>query len=183
MKSKPLPLAARADRRLDRGVDRRRLCRKAPPAPVQPAGPPPAPTLEQLQSASVSGVFEQAVTLSGGVYEGEPAAADASSRPRLALWAPTLHFGDIDGAEGNEAVAVLSSTSGGSGEFVHVAVFGVRDGALVNLGRHQSVTARSCRACRSARQLLVDSSRPGPTMPPAARPRSLARPTRWTAER
>ena len=107
---------------------------KAPPAPAQPAGPPPAPTLEQLQSASVSGVFDQAVTLSGGVYEGEPAAADAASRPRLVLWAPTLHFGDIDGTAGNEAVAVLSSTSGGSGEFVHVAVFGVRDGALVNLG-------------------------------------------------
>ena len=29
---------------------------------------------------------------------------------------------------------MLSSTSGGSGEFVHVAVFGVRDGALANLG-------------------------------------------------
>jgi heat shock protein HslJ len=107
---------------------------KAPPAPAQPAGPPPAPTLEQLQSASVSGVYDQAVTLAGGVYEGEPAAADAASRPRLVLWAPTLHFGDIDGTEGNEAVAVLSSTSGGSGEFVHVAVFGVRDGAVVNLG-------------------------------------------------
>jgi len=107
---------------------------KAPPAPAQPAGPPPAPTLEQLQSASVSGVFEQAVTLSGGVYEGEPVAADASSRPQLMLWEPTLHFGDVDGAEGNEAVVMLSSTSGGSGEFVHVAVFGVRDGALVNLG-------------------------------------------------
>jgi heat shock protein HslJ len=107
---------------------------KAPPAPAQPAGPPPAPTLEQLQSASVSGVFDQAVTLSGGVYEGEPAAPDASSRARLVLWEPTLHFGDVDGAAGNEAVVALSSTSGGSGEFVHVAVFGMRDGALVNLG-------------------------------------------------
>jgi heat shock protein HslJ len=107
---------------------------KAPPAPAQPAGPPPAPTLEQLQSASVSGVFDQAVTLAGGVYEGEPAEAGASSRPQLMLWEPTLHFGDVDGTEGNEAVVVLSSTSGGSGEFVHVAVFGVRDGALANLG-------------------------------------------------
>jgi heat shock protein HslJ len=40
----------------------------------------------------------------------------------------------VDGAEGNEAVAMLGSTSGGSGEPVHVAVFGVRDGALANLG-------------------------------------------------
>jgi heat shock protein HslJ len=107
---------------------------KAPPAPALPAGPPPTPTLEQMQAASVSGVFDQAVTLSGGVYEGEPAVPGASERPRLLLWSPTLRFGDIDGTDGNEAVAVLSSTSGGSGEFVHVAVFGVRDGALVNLG-------------------------------------------------
>jgi heat shock protein HslJ len=107
---------------------------KAPPPPAQPAGPPPTPTLEQLQSATVSGVFDQPVTLSGGVYEGEPPVAGASSRPRLVLWAPTLHFGDIDATEGNEAVAVLSSESGGSGTFVHVAVFGVRDGALANLG-------------------------------------------------
>ena len=107
---------------------------KAPPPPAQPAGPPPTPTLEQLQSASVSGVFDQAVTLSGGVYEGEPAQAGASSRPRLVLWTPTVHFGDVDGTDGSEAVAMLGSTSGGSGDFAYVAVFGVRDGQLANLG-------------------------------------------------
>jgi len=134
MRSKPLPSLLAPSGALFAALIVAGCAEKAPPAPVQPAGPPPAPTLEQLQSASVSGVFDQAVTLSAGAYEGEPVAADASSRPRLVLWAPTLHFGDIDGTEGNEAVAVLSSTSGGSGEFVHVAVFGVRDGALVNLG-------------------------------------------------
>jgi heat shock protein HslJ len=40
----------------------------------------------------------------------------------------------MDGAEGSEAVVMLSSSSGGSGEFVHVAVFGTRDGAVTNLG-------------------------------------------------
>jgi heat shock protein HslJ len=103
-------------------------------APQPPAGPPPAPTLEQLRAAAVSGVFEQAVTLAGGQYEGEPVEPGAASRERLVLWEPTVHFGDLDGAEGNEAVAMLSSSTGGSGEFVHVAVFGVRDGALANLG-------------------------------------------------
>jgi len=29
---------------------------------------------------------------------------------------------------------VLGASTGGSGEFVHVAVFGIRDGALANLG-------------------------------------------------
>jgi heat shock protein HslJ len=103
-------------------------------APAEPAGPPPAPSVEQLRAATVSGVFEGPVTLSGGVYEGEPAEPGAASRPRLQLWESTVHFGDMDGAEGSEAVAMLSSNAGGSGEFVHVAVFGVRDGALANLG-------------------------------------------------
>jgi len=108
---------------------------KTPPAPAAaPAGPPPTPTLEQLKAATVSGVFEQAVTLSDGVYEGEPVEPGAASRPRLTLWEPSVHFGDMDGDAGSEAVAMLSSSSGGSGEFVYLAVFGVRDGALANLG-------------------------------------------------
>jgi heat shock protein HslJ len=45
-----------------------------------------------------------------------------------------VRFGDVDGQPGSEAVAMLSSTTGGSGEFVWVAVFGVRDGKLANLG-------------------------------------------------
>jgi len=110
---------------------------KAPPAasaPAKPSGPPPAPTVEQLRAATVSGVFAAPVTLAGGVYEGAPAETGAASRPRLQLWESTVHFADMDGAEGSEAVAMLSSNAGGSGDVVHVAVFGVRDGALANLG-------------------------------------------------
>ena len=107
---------------------------KPPPPAAAPAGPPPTPTLEQLQSATVSGVFDQAVTLSGGKYQGAPAEPGAASRPELTLWAPTVHFGDLDGQPGSEAVAMLSSTGGGSGEFVWIAVFGMREGQLANLG-------------------------------------------------
>jgi heat shock protein HslJ len=110
---------------------------KAPPAasaPAAPSGPPPAPTVEQLQAATVSGVFEAPVTLAGGVYEGAPAEAGGASRPSLRLWESTFHTGDMDGAEGSEAVVMLGSNAGGSGEFVHVAVFGMRDGAVANLG-------------------------------------------------
>jgi len=105
-----------------------------PPERLAPLPPPPAPTIEQLRSASVSGVFEQAVTMAGGRYEGPPAEPGAASRPQLTLWEPSVHSGDVDGAPGSEAVAMLSSSGGGSGEFVHVAVFGVRDGVVVNLG-------------------------------------------------
>jgi heat shock protein HslJ len=104
------------------------------PQAAAPAGPPPTPTLDQLKGASVTGVFEQPITLAGGKYEGEPAAPGAASRPTAMIWEPTLVFGDVDGSPGSEAVAVLSSNGGGSGEFVYVAVFGVRDGQLVNLG-------------------------------------------------
>ena len=107
---------------------------KAPPPSTVAAGPPPTPKLEQLQSATVSGVFEQAVTLSNGRYEGPPVEPGAASRPELTLWTPAVYFGDVDGQPGSEAVAMLSSTTGGSGEFVWVAVFGVRDGQLANLG-------------------------------------------------
>jgi len=50
------------------------------------------------------------------------------------LWEPAVRFGDVDGVPGNEAVAILSTNSGGSGELVYVGVFGIRDGQLTNLG-------------------------------------------------
>ncbi len=98
------------------------------------AGPPATPTIELLRAATVSGVFEQPVTLAGGRYEGPPYEAGGAARPALMLWEPTVHFGDMDGTDGSEAVVLLSSTTGGSGEMVYVAVFGVRDGALKDLG-------------------------------------------------
>jgi len=114
---------------------------KEPPSSGAPAaavsGPPATPTIEQLRAATVSGVFEQPVTLVDGRYEGPPYEAGGASRPALMLWEPTVHFGDVDGAAGSEAVALLSSTTGGSGEMVYAAAFGVRDGALVNLGTAQ----------------------------------------------
>jgi len=105
-----------------------------PPERLKPPGPPPTPTLEQLRSANVVGVFDQSVTLVDGVYVGEPAEPGAASRPELRLWDPTFRTGDVDGEPGNEAVVLLSSTGGGSGQFVHVAAFGARDGAITNLG-------------------------------------------------
>jgi heat shock protein HslJ len=106
---------------------------KAPKERLAPPGPPPTPTLEQVKAATVSGVFDQAITLTDGKYEGQPAAPDAASRPTALLWEPTFHTADLDGVLGSEALALLSSNSGGSGEFVYLAVFGLRDGAFANL--------------------------------------------------
>ena len=106
---------------------------KAPKERLAPPGPPPTPTLEQVKAATVSGAFDQAIKLAGGKYEGQPAAPDAASRPTALLWEPTFQTADLDGVIGSEAVAMLSSNSGGSGEFVYLAVFGMRDGSFANL--------------------------------------------------
>ncbi len=99
---------------------------RAPPAAV-----PPTP--QQLLGASVTGVFDAPVTLTDGSYAGPPAAG-GSSRPTLQLWLPSVTFGDVvDSSAGNEAVALLSSNSGGSGEFVHVGVFAMSDGQARSL--------------------------------------------------
>ena len=111
--------------------------KEAAPTAAAPAGPPPAPTLEQVKGATISGVFDQAITFADGKYEGQPFEPGAASRPTAMIWEPMVVFGDVDGSPGNEAVVLLSSNSGGSGEFVYVAVLGVRDGKLVNLGTAQ----------------------------------------------
>jgi heat shock protein HslJ len=90
--------------------------------------------MEQLKAATVSGIFDQAITLADGKYEGPPVEEGAASRPTAMLWETAVKFGDVDGAQGSEAVAMLSSNSGGSGEFVYVSVLGIRDGKAVNLG-------------------------------------------------
>jgi len=106
---------------------------KAPKERLAPPGPPPTPTLEQVKAATVSGVFDQAITLVGGRYEGQPIEPGAASVPTAVLWEPTFNTADLDGVIGSEAVAMLSSNSGGSGEFVYLAVFGMRDGSFANL--------------------------------------------------
>jgi len=106
---------------------------RAPQERLKPPGPPPTPTLEQVKAATISGVFDQAITLAGGKYEGQPIEPGAASVPTAALWEPTFNTADVDGVVGSEAVAMLSSNSGGSGEFVYLAVFGMRDGSFANL--------------------------------------------------
>jgi len=147
------------------------------PAAAASAGPPPTPTLDQLKGATVSGVFDQAVTLANGKYDGPPAAPGAASHPTLMLWEPAVAFGDMDGTPGNEAVALLSSSGGGSGEFVHVAVFGVRDGQLVNLGTAEVGDRVKLRSLWLEKgKAIMDVVEAGPK-DPACCPTQLARKT------
>jgi heat shock protein HslJ len=140
-------------------------CGKKPAEPVAavPAGPPPAPTLEQVKSATIKGVFEQAVTLANGKYAGPPAEPGAASVPTALLWDGTFHTADLDGAPGSEAVAMLSSNSGGSGEFVYLATFGIRDGQLVNLDTVQVGDRTRLQSLWIERgKVVMDVIEPGP---------------------
>jgi len=136
---------------------------KASQERVQPPGPPPTPTLEQIKSATVSGVFDQAITLTGGRYEGQPAEPGAASRPTAMLWEPTFHTADLDGVAGSEALAMLSSNAGGSGEPVYLAVFGMRDGALANIATVPVGDRVSLQSLWTERaKVIMDVIEPGP---------------------
>lgn len=151
------------------------------PPPTVPAGPPPAPSLEQLLSATVSGVLPQPVVLSNGVYQGEPAQPGAASRPVVNLWAPAVVFADVDGVPGNEAVAVLSSSGGGSGTFVHVAVFATQDGKAQSIAAAQvGDRVKLVRLWVEQREIHMDVVEPGPKDPSCC-PTQLSRKT-WKLE-
>jgi heat shock protein HslJ len=95
-----------------------------------PAGPTPAPSRGQLAGALVSGIEEpgfdadSAVWLADGQWQGEPFAPGAAVRPRLMLLPNLMQSADLDGDGSGETIALLSASSGGSGERIHIAVFG-----------------------------------------------------------
>jgi heat shock protein HslJ len=83
---------------------------------------------------TLTGILEQPITLDGGSYEGAPFVESGASRPAVQLWSDLIAFGDLDEVPGDEAAALVSATSGGSGERVHLIVAGTRDGQATELG-------------------------------------------------
>lgn len=73
------------------------------------------------------------MTLRDGAYEGQPYVEGGAGHPAVRLIEPMNASGELDGAPGEEVVALLAETSGGSGERIHLAVFHPRDAALVNV--------------------------------------------------
>lgn len=92
-----------------------------------------APTAEQLANMSISGIEKTAVSLRQGVWEGKPSARGSRSRPRIELVSDFRIIGDLTGDGNDEAVVLLSSSSGGSGTFVHLAVAAWRGTAVENV--------------------------------------------------
>jgi heat shock protein HslJ len=90
------------------------------------------PTINELGNASYSGIEDGPVTLSDGSWEGKPYSEDSASRPRVGL-VEDIHFtGDLDGDGKNEAVAFLWQNTGGTGNYIHIAVMSNENGTVRN---------------------------------------------------
>ena len=87
-----------------------------------------------LRNIEYRGIYDTAVTLRDGVYEGEPFVPGGASRPRaeLLVMPPVLH--DLDGDGIDDATVLLAESSGGSGASTYLAVVSCRDGRAVNTG-------------------------------------------------
>lgn len=142
---------------------------------AQPAPAATGLTRDMVLEAQVAGVLEIPVTLHAGRYEGPPVAAGGSSRPSVQLWQPTIMLANFDGVPGQEAAALLSTNSGGSGEFVHLAVFALRDGMAQSIAAAPvGDRARLFRAWQEGGKIHMDVIEAGPGEP-ACCPTQLTR--------
>jgi len=87
-----------------------------------------------LRNIECGGIYDNAVPLRDGLYEGEPFVPGGASRNRVELLdvPPILH--DLDGDGIDEAAVLLSKSSGGSGVSTYLAVVSCRDGRAINVG-------------------------------------------------
>lgn len=89
--------------------------------------------LEMLQNATYGGIYDEAVQLTDGYFEGKPFVEGGASRPTVMLIDRFNFFGDLDGDGVEDAAVILAENSGGSGVFIYLAAMVSQDGALVNV--------------------------------------------------
>jgi heat shock protein HslJ len=95
---------------------------------------PAASSLEELSSATYTGIYDEAITLVTGRWEGEPFVEGGASRPSAGLVDHFALTGDLDGDDREETAVLLWESSGGSGTRLYLAVMGRRHRDIVNLG-------------------------------------------------
>jgi len=123
-----------------------------------------APTVEELKNATYAGLGERVgpVTLANGRWTGTPPTLGAASRPSVELAGDFRVVGDLDGDGLEEAVVVLTYSSGGSGVLSFLAVVTRKDGTLRNVATialGDRVQVRSARV--DGGRLLVSAVRAG----------------------
>lgn len=102
--------------------------------PASNPAPPPAPTLEQLRSVTITGIVEDTVRLVNGRWDGPPVVPGSAMRDMVVLL-DSVAVGDLDGRPGEEAVAAVMHSGGGTGNFLYLVVFGPGSGGQpVQLG-------------------------------------------------
>lgn len=125
-----------------------------------------APSMEELAGATYEGITDSPIHLQGGRWEGKPPTPGAASRPYVQLVDGVRETGDIDGDGKDEAVVVLVYNGGGSGNFVHVAVVGRRNGGTRNLATALVGDRVSIRSIHVSEGLLeIDLVQQGPGDP------------------
>ena len=95
---------------------------------------PVAPSLEELSSATYTGIYDEAVTLVEGRWEGEPFVEGGASRPSAGLVDHFALIGDLDGDDREETTVLLWESSGGSGTRLYLAAMGRSHDDLEDLG-------------------------------------------------
>jgi heat shock protein HslJ len=90
--------------------------------------------LNELRNATYRGLEGvDTLTLSDGRWMGPPTTPGGASRPMVTLVRNFNLRGDLDGDGSEEAVVLLGESSGGSGEFLHLAVVARRGGVVENV--------------------------------------------------
>lgn len=90
------------------------------------------PSHEELANMTFGGIVEEPVQLVDGTWEGEPFVEGGASKPTVGLVDDFLLAGDLTGDGNDESVALLWTTSGGSGTFDYIAA-AAREGQAVSM--------------------------------------------------
>jgi heat shock protein HslJ len=95
---------------------------------------PTEKTLARLKNATYMGIQEKdPVTLTNGLWVGEPSQEGGSSRPSVYYVRDFLLEGDIDGNGTDEAAVLLAASSGGTGVNIYLAAVRITGDKLENL--------------------------------------------------
>jgi heat shock protein HslJ len=104
-------------------------------APVGSAvgAPAPSPSLTALRNATYAGIYDKPVTLRNGLYQGPPASAGGTSRPRVELVRGGVVHGHLLGPASADAAVLLVESSGGSGSVIYLAIMTAKGARATNV--------------------------------------------------
>ncbi len=91
-------------------------------------------SVQTLKNATYSGIYDEPITLTDGLYKGQPFVAGDSARPTVDYGAGSERYGDLDGDGVEDAIVILIERGGGTGAFSYIAAQLNRDGQPVDAG-------------------------------------------------